>query len=383
MNILTLPRLHKLLANGIAALLLLSVTSPLGWVLPQPTASAASLRIKDITHIKGVRENQLVGYGLVVGLNRTGDQSRSTLNAEFNFIRNMGGRLANQNDIRSTNTAAVVVTATIPAFSKSGDRIDVLVSSMADAKSLEGGTLIVTQLMAPNGEVVALAQGPISTGGTSVDAGGSSTRTAITTTGRIPQGAIMERDMYTEIGDDFGVDLILDRNDFSMAARVAKAVKVLAPAKAMDGSSVRVTIPDEFIDDKISFLAQLETIRVDSIDDISKVVVNERTGTIVIGNGVRLLPAAVAHGGITVKVQTTNSVSQPGAFSPSAETVGVTNSEIDVIENPGSLIELGGNASLGDLVAALNALGVTPNDLISILQALKSAGSLEAKLEII
>lgn len=351
-------------------------------LLPQQ-AQAAQLRLKDISHIKGVRENQLIGYGLVVGLNRTGDQSRSTLNAEFNFIRNMGGRLQNQNDIRSTNTAAVIVTANVPPFAKSGDRLDVMVSSMADAKSLEGGTLIATQLMAPNGEVVALAQGALSVGGTSVDAGGSSARTAITTTGRVPQGAIMERDIYTDIGDEFGVDIVLDRTDFTMAARVAEAInKGLAPAKALDGSSIRVSLPDQYIDNKIAFLAKLEVIKVESIDDIAKVVVNERTGTIVIGNGVRLLPAAVAHGGITVKVNTTNAVSQPNAFAQ-GETLGVTNSEIDVKEEAGSLIELGGGSTLGDLVGALNAIGVSPNDLISILQALKTAGSLEAQLEII
>jgi flagellar P-ring protein precursor FlgI len=371
---------RQMASLALSMLTVISVTSIGGTI---NTAEAASLRLKDITHIKGVRENQLIGYGLVVGLNRTGDQSRSTLNAQFNFIRNMGGRLANQNDIRSTNTAAVIVTANIPAFAKSGDRIDVLVSSMADAKSLEGGTLVATQLLAPNGEIIALAQGPVSVGGTSVDAGGSSARTAITTTGRVPQGAIMERDMNTEIGDEFGVDLILNRNDFTMASRVAKTVTAnLAPAQAMDGSSVRVNMPDQYLDDKIGFLSQLENLTVQSIDEIAKVVVNERTGTIVIGNGVRLLPAAVAHGGITVKVNTTNSVSQPGAFAQ-GETVGVTNSDIEVTEEAGSLIELTGGSSLGDLVGALNAIGVSPNDLISILQALKTAGSLEAQLEII
>lgn len=371
---------RQMASLALSMLTVISVTSIGGTI---NTAEAASLRLKDITHIKGVRENQLIGYGLVVGLNRTGDQSRSTLNAQFNFIRNMGGRLANQNDIRSTNTAAVIVTANIPAFAKSGDRIDVLVSSMADAKSLEGGTLVATQLLAPNGEIIALAQGPVSVGGTSVDAGGSSARTAITTTGRVPQGAIMERDINTEIGDEFGVDLILNRNDFTMASRVAKTVTAnLAPAQAMDGSSVRVNMPDQYLNDKIGFLSQLENLTVQSIDEIAKVVVNERTGTIVIGNGVRLLPAAVAHGGITVKVNTTNSVSQPGAFAQ-GETVGVTNSDIEVTEEAGSLIELTGGSSLGDLVGALNAIGVSPNDLISILQALKTAGSLEAQLEII
>ncbi len=347
-------------------------------------ASSAKLRLKDITHIKGVRNNYVVGRGLVMGLNRTGDQSRSTLQDEFNMIRNMGGRLNSQNDIRSTNTAAVIVTAIIPPFAKPGDQIDVIVSSMADAKSLEGGTLVETQLRAPNGEVIAIAQGPISVGGTSVSAGGSSARTSMTTAGRIPQGGIMEREIHTEIGDDFGMDIVLDRTDFSMANRVAEAItRNLAPARATDGSTVRIQLPDKFIDDRVRFISFMENIEVDSIDEIAKVVVNERTGTIVIGNGVRLLPAAVAHGGITVTVKTTNAISQPNALSTGGETMGVTNSEINIEEEAGSLIELNGGSTLADLIAALNAIGVSPNDLISILQALKAAGSLEAQLEII
>ncbi len=347
------------------------------------SGSAAKLRIKDISHIKGVRINQLVGYGLVVGLGRTGDQSRSTLFTEYNLIRNMGLRM-NPNDIRSTNTAAVVVTATVPPFAKEGDRIDVVVSSMADAKSLEGGTLVATQLVAPNGEVVAVAQGPVSVGGTSVDAGGSSKRTSVTTAGRVPQGAVMEREIFTEIGDDFGMELVLDRTDFTMANRVAQAItSALAPAQAIDGSTIRVHLPEKYLDDKVRFISIMENLEVNSIDEIAKVVVNERTGTIVIGNGVRLLPAAVAHGGITVTVKTTNEISQPGAFSQTGETMGVTNSEIEIEKVPGSLVELNGGATLSDLVAALNAIGVAPVDLISILQALKAAGSLEATLEII
>jgi len=346
------------------------------------TASAIRLRIKDITHVKGVRNNQVIGYGLVMGLNRTGDQSRSTKNAEFNLIRNLGGRLNNENDIRSTNTAAVVVTATIPPFAKQGDTLDVIVSSMKDAKSLEGGMLIATQLVAPNGEIIAVAQGPISTGGVSISAGGSSKRTGIATTGRVPNGAIIERDINTEIGDDFGVELVLDRTDYALANRVAKVINAsLSGAQAIDGTTIRVNLPEEYMNNRVAFLAQVENLMVDGSTETSKVVVNERTGTIVIGSGVRLLPAAVAHGGITVTVKTTNEISQPGALS-GGQTQGVTNSEIDIKKEPGSLIELNGGSTLSDLVGALNAIGVTPSDLISILQALKEAGSLEAQLEI-
>lgn len=352
--------------------------------MPQQEASAVRLRLKDITHIKGIRNNQLVGYGLVVGLAKSGDKSRSTQNASYNMIQNMGGRLATENDIKSTNTAAVMVTALVPPFAKAGDTIDILVSSMADAKSLEGGILISTQLMAPNGEVVAVAQGPVSVGGVSVSAGGSSQRTAITTTGRVPGGAIVEREISTEVGDSSGLELVMDRTDFTMASKIADVVNQrLGPARAMDGSSIRVEFPPQFVDNRIGFISALENLEIDTTLENAKIVVNERTGTIVIGANVRLLPAAVAHGGITVSVSTTNAISQPNAFAQGGQTQGVTNSEIKVEEKPGSLIKLNGNSTLSDLVAALNAIGVTPNDLISILQALKAAGSLEATLEII
>ncbi len=348
------------------------------------SASAATLRVKDISHVKGVRNNQLVGYGLVVGLSKTGDKSRSTQTSTANLINNFNGRLNNDNDIRSTNTAAVIITAIVPPFAKEGDPLDVMVSSMADASSLEGGVLVNTELRAPNGEVVALAQGPLSTGGTSVDASGSSKRTAITTSARIPGGAIMEREIHTDIGDENGMDLVLNRTDFTLASRVAESIsKTVAPARAIDGSTVRVLFPDQFIDNRVAFLSKVENVTVNATEEVAKVVINERTGTIVIGNNVKLLPAAVAHGGITVSVSTDNSVSQPDSFSQGGQTVGVSNSKISIDKAQGSLVKLGANATLQDLVAALNALGVTPSDLISVLQALKASGSLEATLEII
>lgn len=362
--------------SGMMVGLLMLLGSPL-------QTHAVKLRLKDVVHIKGVRNNQLVGYGLVVGLKGSGDKAKSTQNATYNLIQNMGGRLSSETDAKSTNTAAVMLTAIVPPFAKAGTTIDVMVSSMADAKSLEGGVLINTQLMAPNGEVIALAQGPVSVGGTSVEAGGSSKRTSITTSGRIPNGGIIEREINTDVGDATGVDLVMDRTDFTLASRIAETVnKKLAPAQAVDGSTVRVEFPDNFINNRVGFISTLENMEVDSTLEVAKVVVNERTGTIVIGDNVRLLPAAVAHGGVTVTVTTKNTVSQPTALS-GGQTVGVTNSEIKIDEKTGSLIELSANASLSDLVAALNSIGVSPNDLISILQALKAAGSLEATLEII
>ncbi len=347
-------------------------------------AYANKVRIKDVTHIDGIRENQLVGYGVVVGLPRTGDNSRSTQITNISLLKNLGTVIDSPNDIKNGNTAAVIVTAMAPPFARNGDRIDVTVSSMADASSLEGGILIQTHMMAPNGEVVAVAQGPISVGGTSASAGGSSVRTSIVTSGRIPNGAIIERDITSDIGDELGLKLVLHRPDFTMAARIAETVNdKIAPAKAIDGSAIRIVIPPKFNDDRIKFVSILENLTLRSADSIAKVVINERTGTIVIGNNVKLLPAAVAHGNLSVTVRTTNEISQPTEFATVGETLPVVNSEIEVVEEEGRLVEVAPNANLSELVRALNSIGVTPYDLISILQALKAAGSLQAQLEII
>jgi flagellar P-ring protein FlgI len=352
--------------------------------LTQQSHAQTLLRLKDITHIRGVRQNQLVGYGLVVGLSKSGDKSRSTLNAQWNLMQNMGARIASENDIKGGNAAGVMVTALVPPFAKPGDTLDVTVSSLADAKSLEGGVLIVTQLQAPNGEVVAVAQGPISTGGSSVEAGGSSKRTAITTSGRIPGGAIIEREIVTPIGDNTGLDLVLDKTDYTLANRIAERINQgLAPAYAIDGTTIHVDIPENYRSNRVGLLARLENMEVNSALETAKVVVNERTGTIVIGNNVRLLPAAVAHGGITVTVNEQNTVSQPNALSSGGISTPVSNSQIGIEKQPGRVIEMGGGSSLKDLVKALNMIGVTPSDLIAILQALKAAGSLQATLEII
>jgi len=347
-------------------------------------ANAYSVRIKDISHIDGVRENQLVGYGIVVGLPGTGDNSKSTQITNVSLLKNLGTVIDKPDDIKKGNTASVIVTATVPPFVRSGDRIDVTVSSMADAKSLEGGVLIQTQLLAPNGEVIAVAQGPISTGGVDVSSNGSSARTSITTSGRIPEGAIIERDIISNMGDAAGLKLVLNRNDFTMAQRVAGTVSsVIAPAKALDGSTIQISIPDKFSDDRVRFISILENLTVVSADAVAKVVINERTGTIVIGNNVKLLPAAIAHGNLSVTISTVNEVSQPTALSSGGTTQKVSNSQISINKEGGRIIQVPANANLSDLVRALNSIGVTPYDLISILQALKEAGSLQAELEII
>ena len=345
-------------------------------------AIEAKVRIMDLAHIKGVRENQLVGYGVVVGLPGTGDNSRSTQITNKMMLRNLGTVIEQENYIQKGASAAVIVTATVPPFSKNGDKIDVTVSAMADCKSLEGGVLVQTILKAPNGEAVAVAQGPLSVGGINKIAGGSSARTAITTTGRIPGGAIIERDIYKQIGDEDSITLSIDRSDYTLVSRIAKTVSQLTPAQAIDGSSVKVQIPQKFLNDRVAFLSIIENLEVTPTMDKAKVVVNERTGTVVIGADVKLLPAAVAHGNITVTVSTTNEVSQPNGFANGA-TVGFENSDIEINKAPGSLISMPANSNLNDLVRALNTIGVAPIDLISILQALKRSGSLQADLVII
>lgn len=343
----------------------------------------STVRIKDIAHVKGVRDNQIVGYGVVVGLPKTGDNSRSTQITNKMLLLNLGTVIDQENYIQKGSTAAVIVTATVPPFAKNGDKIDVTVSTMADAKSLEGGVLVQTILKAPNGEAIAVAQGPVSVGGIDVAAGGSSTRTAITTTGRIPGGAIMERDMVTDIGDENSLTLSIDESDYTMVSRIAQTISdLVSPAKAIDGNSVQVMIPERFLDNRIAFLSILENIDVKPTAEKARVVVNERTGTVVIGSDVKLLPAAVAHGNLTVTVSTTNDVSQPNAFAQGS-TVGFSNSTISVNKTPGSVIAMPANSNLNDLVRALNSIGVTPIDLISILQALKKSGSLQAELVII
>ena len=354
----------------------------LGLLIGLMPIQAATVRIMDLAHIQGVRDNQLVGYGVVVGLPGTGDNSRSTQITNKMMLRNLGTVIEQENYIQKGASAAVIVTATVPAFAKNGDKIDVTVSAMADCKSLEGGVLVQTILKAPNGEAVAVAQGPVSVGGINKIAGASSARTAITTTGRIPGGGIVERDIYTEIGDETSITLTLDHSDYTLVSRIANAVSRIAPARAIDGTSVRVQIPSKFQNDRVTFLSILENIEVAPTAERAKVIVNERTGTVVIGADVKLMPAAVAHGNITVTVAGQNDVSQPNGFSNGA-TVGFENADIEINKTPGSLIEMGANSNLNDLVKALNSIGVAPIDLISILQALKKSGSLQAELIII
>lgn len=376
-------RKFKNMKNIKKIILVLMIMNLFITVLPVQAINSV-VRLKDIAHVKGVRDNQIVGYGVVVGLPKTGDNSRSTQITNKLLLMNLGTVIDQENYIQKGATAAVIVTATVPPFAKNGDKIDVTVSTMADAKSLEGGVLVQTILKAPNGEAVAVAQGPVSVGGVNASSGGgSSARTTITTTGRIPSGGIMERDMITDIGDETSITLNMEESDYTMASRVAQTItSLIAPAKAIDGNSIQVTIPEKFLNDRITFLSILENLDVRPTTEKARVVINERTGTVVIGADVKLLPSAVAHGNLTVTVTQTNEVSQPNAFAQGS-TVGFSNSTVSVNKTPGSVIALPANSNLNDLVRALNSIGVTPIDLISILQALKRSGSLQAELIII
>ncbi len=364
----------------LATIILAAFFMPMG---PAGAISEQSVRIKDITHVKGIRENQVVGYGLVVGLQNTGDNSRHTQMTSQQMLLSLGTVIDQSNYIQKGTSAAVIVTATIPPFAKEGDKIDVTVSAMADAKSLSGGVLVQTQLRAPNGEIVAVAQGPVSTGGVKASTGGSSASKGVTTTGRVPNGAIIERDILSTIGDETSLTLLLDKADYTMASRISKTISTrIAPARALDGGAVEITIPQKFRNDRVTFLSLIENQIVGVVSEKAKVVVNERTGTIVIGGNTKLLPAAIAHGGITITIQVENEVIQPNQFAQ-GQTAFQQNATIEVREKEASVIEMQANSSLSDLVSALNNIGVTPLDLIAILQALASAGSLQAELEVI
>lgn len=350
---------------------------------PIMAISEQTLRIKDITHVKGIRENQVVGYGLVVGLQNTGDNSRHTQMTSQQMLSALGTVIDQSNYIQKGTSAAVIVTANVPPFAKEGDKIDVTVSAMADAKSLTGGVLVQTQLRAPNGEVVAIAQGPVTVGGISASGGGSRASKGVTTTGRVPNGAIIERDILSNIGDEKSLTLILDKADYTMASRISKTIASrVAPARALDGGAVQVAIPQKYMNDRVTFLSIIENQIVGAVSEKAKVVVNERTGTIVIGGNTKLMPAAVAHGGITVTIRAENEISQPLPFTQ-GQTGVIQNAQIEITEKQGSLIQMEANSSLSDLVSALNNIGVTPMDLIAILQALSTAGSLQAELEVI
>jgi flagellar P-ring protein FlgI len=351
-----------------------------------PINAHAQSRIKDLVDIEGVRDNQLVGYGIVVGLQGTGDGlrnspfTRQTLEA---MLERMGVNTRDQ-QLQTKNVAAVMVTSNMPAFSTTGARLDVNVSALGDAKSLAGGTLIATPLISADGQVYALAQGQLTIGGfEATGKSGSSIGRGVTTNGRIANGATIEREINFDLGKMTELRLSLRNPDFTTAKRIAAAINEnlgVRAANVDNPSNVVLSKPIGFPGDMVSLIAKIERLQV-SPDAVAKVVVDESTGIVVMGENVRVSTVAVAQGNLTISVQEDPFVSQPNGFSR-GETVVGSKTGVKVDEDDGDLIVVKGGVPLKDLVAGLNNLGVNPRDLIQILQALKAAGALQADIEV-
>jgi flagellar P-ring protein FlgI len=345
----------------------------------------ATVRVKDITSLKGVRQNQLIGYGLVVGLQGTGDGSSSqfTMQSLATMLNNLGVGI-DASTINVKNVAGVVVTAYLPPFAKLGARLDLLVSSLGDAKSLKGGTLLLTPLKGADGQVYAVAQGPVTIGGFAEEKGGASATKNHPTVGKVPGGATIEKEIAFDFSAIKDLTYSLNNADFTTANRVVRAInkELRGPfASARDSGTIQIQIPDTFRDQVVQLVSQIESVRVQP-DTTAKVVVNERTGTVVVGQDVRISTVAVAHGNLTISIQPNISVSQPEALSNGTTQV-VAEPVIDAKEQENKLAILPASVSIGDLVKALNAIGVTPRDLIAVFQAIQAAGALQAELEVI
>jgi flagellar P-ring protein precursor FlgI len=348
---------------------------------------AHAVRIKDIANIKGVRQNQLVGYGLIVGLNGTGDDDdlKYTIQSLAAMLQKMGVTVRAE-DIESENVAAVMVTAVLPAFARVGTPIDVLVSSIGDAENLQGGTLLFTPLKAADGQVYAIAQGPVSTGGfqTGGEAGGGVQKN-FPTVGRVPGGALIEKEIALDFNQKKILTFVLNQPDFTTASRMAGAINAAANdhiARTQDAATVEVRVPHKYRGNVVELATLIESLGV-TPDTVSKVVINERTGTVIMGENVRISTVAIAHGNLSIEIKETEEVSQPLPFSRGGRTVVTPDSDVIVEEGKKPLFLVESGVSIGEVVRALNALGVSPRDLIAIFQALKAAGALQAELEII
>lgn len=350
----------------------------------QATAVHAE-RIKDIATFEGMRENQLIGYGLVVGLDGTGDKGNQTIQTIANLLQRMG-LTVKSTDIKVKNAAAVMVTAALPAFPKPGMRLDALVSTLGDAKSLQGGTLLLAPLKGPDGKVYALAQGAVAVGGFIGGGAGATVQKNHTTAGKVPGGVTIESEPRFTLGSGNEIRLFLHRPDFTTAAevtrRINEALNDESAAATFDPSTIKVKIPEQFQGKLIQLIAIVESLDV-AVDTAARVIINERTGSVTIGEHVRISPVAIAHGSLTIEIKTDYEVSQPGPLAPGgARTVVAPERTVGAKEQLGSLMKVSGS-TLGEVVRALNAIGVTPRDLASILLALKAAGALHAELEII
>jgi flagellar P-ring protein precursor FlgI len=362
-------------------------------------------RIKDIASIKGVRSNQLFGYGLIVGLNGSGDKGGTgfTIQGLVNMLERLGVHVSAA-DVKVSNVAAVMVSATLPPFARIGKKIDITLSSIGDAKSLSGGTLLMTPLQGVDGKVYALAQGAVSIGGyTAGGAAGGGVTKNHPTVGRISGGATIEREVPLSIMNKKELTIMLDNPDFNTVTRVADAINMRLEdnfATPIDSGTLKLKIPERLQGKVVNLIAQIGDLEV-TPDNIAKIIVNEKTGTVVIGRNVRVQEVAVAHGNLSIQIKETKEVSQPLPFAPSGlgaaaaevgdgiiaapggSTIVTPDSDVSVAEEKSQLILIPPGNTIGELVKGLNAIGVTPRDLITILQALKAAGALQGELEII
>jgi flagellar P-ring protein FlgI len=352
-------------------------------------STAHAARIKEVAAVEGVRSNQLTGFGLVVGLDGTGDQTAQmpyTSQGLTNYLQQLGITLSadSASKLQMKNVAAVLVTAELPAFARPGQTIDVSVSSMGNAKSLRGGMLISTPLKGADGETYVVAQGSLVVAGAGASAGGSKVQINQLSVGRIPNGGQVERVVPTPLQDSNGITLGLQASDFQTARSVAQAINRrfgIGAARALDGRTIRVNAPTD-PDARVNFMAELEELPLESSLPSAKVVINARTGSIVMNQAVSLGACAIAHGNLSISITSTPSVSQPNALSQGQTTV-TQKTDIQIKQEPGMLIQLPAAPQLADVVRALNSLGATPQDLLAILQAIKAAGALNAELEVI
>lgn len=355
-------------------------------ILFPASVSAQTVRVKDIASVQGARSNQLTGLGLVVGLDGSGDSNSTLFSAQMvvNLLARQGVNVP-QGTIKVKNIAAVMVTAELPPFVRKGSRINVTVNSLGDARSLQGGTLLQTPLKGADDQVYAVAQGPLSIGGFNFSAGGSTAQKNHVTVGRIPRGALVEREVSASITDGKSVEITLNDPDLTTANRVAEAIRSKlpdAPAEALDAYTIRVGLPPSAQMNLVGFLAKVEALSV-TPDAVAKIVVNERTGTVVVGGNVRVSPCAIAHGSIQVRVDPAPVVAIPPPFSENGQPVVLPLSEVSVRENPAKLATVPETTTIDQLVRALNALGVTPRDLIAILQLMKAGGHIAAEIEVL
>tara|TARA_X000000950_G_C13851840_1_gene634819 strand:- start:202 stop:1350 length:1149 start_codon:yes stop_codon:yes gene_type:complete len=351
-------------------------------------APDAQTRIKDIVDFEGVRENMLIGYGLVVGLNGTGDTLSSSIFTRESLVGMLErlGVNARDDSLKTDNVAAVMVTATLPPFAKQGTRIDLSLSAIGDADSLLGGTLLVTPLVGADGEVYAVAQGPVAVGGVSAGGAGAEVSKGVPTNGRIASGAIIEREISFDLQGLDTLRISLRNPDFTTARRIAQAINsfVGGPiAQSRDSATVSLVVPDNYRGKMVALITDIEQLRV-TPDISAKVVIDEQTGIIVMGENVRISTVAIAQGNLTIRITETPQVSQPLPFSEEGETVTVPRTQIEIDEDEDKRLSvLSNSVTLQELVDGLNALGIGPRDMISILQAIKAAGALQAEIELL